>query len=73
MVAIQRFRSTWGVPPGDNYKAWEEWFPRLKAQGYGRLSWSCLGELLAASNDVLTTIGPQPESKSILAACLICT
>ncbi|RKU47937.1 hypothetical protein DL546_009416 [Coniochaeta pulveracea] len=47
MVAIQRFRSTWGVPPGDNYKAWEEWFPRLKAQGYAgvEIDIGCLSDL----------------------------
>ncbi|KAI0474423.1 hypothetical protein F4859DRAFT_483198 [Xylaria cf. heliscus] len=34
MPEILRFRSTWGVDPGDGLKVWREWFPTLKEKGY---------------------------------------
>ncbi|KAI9932353.1 hypothetical protein ASPWEDRAFT_182832 [Aspergillus wentii DTO 134E9] len=34
MSAVHRFRSVWGVAPGDNYSHWQQWFPTLKQQGY---------------------------------------
>ncbi|KAI0442410.1 hypothetical protein F4803DRAFT_519407 [Xylaria telfairii] len=34
MPDILRFRSTWGVDPGEGLQVWREWFPRLKEKGY---------------------------------------
>jgi len=34
MASVLRFRSVWGVDPGNNYENWDKWFPTLKAQGY---------------------------------------
>ncbi|TDZ32969.1 hypothetical protein C8035_v006123 [Colletotrichum spinosum] len=34
MPNISRFRTTWGVPPGDNFENWRKLFPELKEKGY---------------------------------------
>ncbi|KAH8156700.1 hypothetical protein CIB48_g11550 [Xylaria polymorpha] len=34
MPDILRFRSTWGVDPGEELQVWREWFPALKEKGY---------------------------------------
>lgn len=34
MPNITRFRTTWGIPPGDNFATWRQLFPELKAKGY---------------------------------------
>ncbi|OLN81506.1 hypothetical protein CCHL11_10303 [Colletotrichum chlorophyti] len=34
MARIARFRTTWGVPPGDKLANWIALFPELKAKGY---------------------------------------
>ncbi|CAG7917827.1 unnamed protein product [Penicillium olsonii] len=35
MASVLRFRTVWGIAPGPNYEHWAQWFPTLKAQGYG--------------------------------------
>ncbi|RSM01898.1 hypothetical protein CEP52_008264 [Fusarium oligoseptatum] len=34
MVRIERFRSTWGVEPGENFEAWRPLFAEWKKLGY---------------------------------------
>ncbi|WAO96847.1 Hypothetical protein NCS54_01453600 [Fusarium falciforme] len=36
MVRIERFRSTWGVEPGENFEAWKPLFVEWKKLGYGK-------------------------------------
>ncbi|KAI2700379.1 hypothetical protein CBS147332_7990 [Penicillium roqueforti] len=33
-MRIKRFRSTWGVDPGQNLDHWAKWFPELQKKGY---------------------------------------
>lgn len=36
MVRIERFRSTWGVEPGENFEVWKPLFVEWKKLGYGK-------------------------------------
>lgn len=38
MASVLRFRTVWGISPGNHYENWAKWFPTLKAKGYGKFS-----------------------------------
>ena len=49
-MSVLRYRTVWGVDPGDNYQDWDEWFPSLKAQGYSMTHDSCLAKIILTMN-----------------------